>query len=101
MDVVVIIVVLGGLVVLFLKRFERFVYYIAIMDIFLRIMSFIGNNIPVDFIKDFCNKVFPNGIGAIIRNYSSGIFETVLLWSVVIIYGFFLFYLISHFFRKK
>ena len=38
MDVVVIILVLGALAVLIFKRFGSFVYYVAFVDIFLRLI---------------------------------------------------------------
>jgi len=99
MEIVVVIIVLGGLAVLIFKRLEFFVFYIAIVDIFLRIVSFIGDNIPV--INEFLSKIFPSSIGNIIRTYSSGIFETVLLWLLVVVYSIFLFYSIRKFIKKK
>ena len=94
MDIVVIILVVGAIAVLIFKRFSSVVYYIGIIDILLRILNFIANNTPFKFINDFINSYFPDSISNIIEMYSSGIFTTVLLWSLCIIYIILLFYLI-------
>ncbi len=101
MDIVVIILVVGAIAVLIFKRFSSVVYYIGIIDILLRILNFIANNTPFKFINDFINSYFPDSISNIIEMYSSGIFTTVLLWSLCIIYIILLFYLIRTFFKKK
>lgn len=101
MDIVVIVIVLGALAVLFFKKFKHFIYYIAMIDIFLRVVYFIGTNIPVTAINDFIMTYLPSSIPGIIRVYSSGIFETVLLWIVVILYGIFDYYLFRIFLKQK
>ena len=83
------------------KRFSSLVYYIGIVDIFLRVLDFIANNIPVPVLSNFINNYFPNSISHIIEMYSSGIFTTVLLWALYIIYMILLFYLIRTFWKKK
>lgn len=101
MDIVIIILVLIALAVMIFKKFSSFVYYIGIVDIFLRILSFFAHNIPLRFLQDFLATYFPSSVSHIIQIYSSGIFETVLLWLLVIIYIMLDFYLIRTFFKKK
>lgn len=99
MDVVVVILVLAALAVLIFKRIGSFVYYVSFVDIFLRLIDFIGNNIPP--INGFINTYFPSSVAGIIRTYSSGIFTTVLLWLLFINYVAFEFYIVRTFFKKK
>ena len=101
MDVVVIVFVILAIAVMIFKRFSSLVYYIGIVDIFLRVLDFIANNIPVPVLSNFINNYFPNSIYHIIEMYSSGIFTTVLLWALYIIYMILLFYLIRTFWKKK
>ena len=101
MDVVVIIIVILALAVMIFKKFSNVVYYIGIVDIFLRVLDFIGNNIPIPIFTNFVNSYFPNSISHIIEMYSSGIFTTVLLWALCINYMVLLFYLIRTFWKKK
>ena len=101
MDIVVVVLVIIAIAVMIFKRFSSFVYYIGIVDIFLWVLNFIANNIPVPAITNFINSYFPNSISNIIEIYSSGIFTTVLLWALCIIYIILLFYLIRTFWKKK
>lgn len=101
MDIVVIVLVICALAVMIFKKFSSFVYYIAMVDIFLRILDFFSNNIPFKFITDFLNTYFPSSVEGIIKAYSSGIFTTVLMWLLVILYICFDAYIIRAFFKKK
>ena len=101
MDIVLIIIVLGAVLVMIFKKFSSFVYYIAFVDIFLRILAFIAANLPLAFLSNFLNAYFPKSIPNIIEIYSSGIFKVVFLWLVLIIYCIFDFYIARTFFKKK
>ncbi|MEG2322493.1 MAG: hypothetical protein RSB71_03330 [Bacilli bacterium] len=97
MDIVVIVIVLGLVAVMIFKKFKSSIYYIAMIDIFLKIVSFIGGNIAITRVV---TKYFPSGIDSIIKSYSSGIFTTVLLWVLFVVYIIFEYYLITSFFKK-
>ncbi len=95
-----ILLILMALVIFFFKRFSSFIYFIAIVDIFLRILTFIKNN-SVPELHDLIQKYIPENIPDIIDNYASGIIYQIFVWIYVIIMGIFLFYIIRTFFRKK
>lgn len=101
MDIVLIIIVLGAVLVMIFKKFSSFVYYVGMVDIFLRILAFISANLPLAFLSNFINAYFPKSIPNIIEIYSSGIFEIVLLWLLLIVYCIFDFYIARTFFKKK
>ena len=101
MNVVIIILVVGALAVLIFKRFSNVVYYIGIVDIFLRILSFIAANIPIKEISNFIYTYFPSSVPSIINMYSSGIFNTILMWVLCLLYIFLDIYLIKIFWKKK
>ena len=101
MDVVVIVLVLGALAVMIFKKFSSLIYYIGIIDIFLRILDFIANNLKIPVLSDFINTYFPNSVSNIIEIYSSGIFTTVLSWLLLVVYIILDFYLIRIFWKKK
>lgn len=101
MDIVLIIIVLGAVLVMIFKKFSSFVYYIAMVDIFLRILAFISSNLPLKFLSNFLDTYFPKSVSNIIEIYSSGIFETVFIWLLLIIYCIFVFYIARTFFKKK
>lgn len=101
MDIVLIIIVLGAVLVMIFKKFSSFVYYIAMVDIFLRILAFISANLPLAFLSNFLNTYFPKSISNIIEIYSSGIFEVVLMWLLLIVYCIFDCYIFKAFLKKK
>ena len=100
MDLVILIVLIG-IVVFFFKKFSSFIYFLAIVDIFLRIMTFIKLQISNYEIYSFLNKYIPTSIPSIIDAYSSGILNTILIWLYVIAIIIFESYIIRTFFRKK
>lgn len=100
MDLIVLLFVIVLVIILF-RKFSNFVYCIAIIDIFLRILEFIKINVPLPEIKLFIAQYFPASIPSIINKYSSGIFNTVIMWGYVIIFVLFEYYTIKVFFRKK
>lgn len=97
----VILLVLMGLVIFFFKRFSNVIYFIAIADILLRIVTFVKEQLATGEILAFMNKYIPANIPAIIGNYSSGLLYNILVWLYVVAFVIFEFYILRTFFRKK
>ncbi len=99
-DLIVLIILL--LVVIFLfRRFSSFVYAVAIVDIFLRILTFIKDHCGLPDVSALIDKYIPESIIAIIGRYTSGIVYTILIWIFIIIMIIFEFYIIKFFIKKK
>lgn len=90
MDIVVIFVILLVVALVF-KRLDNTIIFFGIIDVFLRIVDFIGNN-TVKELNNFINRYLPASIEAIIRGYSSGTLEIVLVWVYVFLMALFLYY---------
>lgn len=99
-DLIVLILIILA-VIMFFKRFDSFVYAVAIVDIFLRILSFIKNNIGLKDVSNLISKYLPDNIFTIINKYSSGLINTILKWAFVVIMTIFLSYVIKIFIKKK
>lgn len=99
-DAIVLFVLLIIVITIF-RRFDSFVYSVAIIDIFLRILTFIKNNIPLKDISNVIGKYLPESIMGIIDRYSDGIVQTILSWIYVAIMAIFLYYIIKLFVKKK
>lgn len=97
----VVLIVLILVVVMFFKRFSSFVYFIAILDIMLRILTFIRNNIGLPDVSALIAKYIPESILAIIAKYADGVVYTVLAWAFVILMIIFESYIIKFFIKKK
>ena len=90
MDIVVIFIILL-IVALVFKRLDNTIIFFGMIDIFLRIVNFIGEN-TIKESNNFINKYLPSSIPGIIRNYSTGTLEDVLIWGYVILMALFLYY---------
>ena len=97
----VILILLMFVVIMFFKRFSSFVYFIAIVDIMLRILTFIRNNIGLPDVSALIAKYIPESILAIFAKYTSGICYTILSWGFIIIMIIFESYIIKFFIKKK
>jgi len=99
-DLLVLIILLIVVVFVF-KRFSSFVYSVAIIDIFLRIVTFIRDNVPVPELKTLLGKYFPESIPYILDRYTNGIIFSLLMWIYVFFYICFLVYITKYFIKKR
>lgn len=95
-----IFVVLLIVVICFFRRLSNTVFFVAIFDIFLRILTFFKNN-TIPEIKSFIAKYFPESIPNIIGKYAKDDLYTILVWVYVILMCIFLFYIIRIFAKRK
>ena len=98
-----ILIILIILVVMFFKRFSSFVFFVAIVDIFLRILTFIKNNIGLDDVAHVIGKYLPESVFDIINKYTGNIpaLNIILKWCFVGIMAIFLSYITKIFWKKK
>ena len=97
----VVLVVLILIVIMYFRRFSSFVYFIAIVDIFLRILTFIKNNIGLPDLAAVIDNYIPESILSIVSNYVDGIIFTIIAWFYILIMAIFLFYNTKFFIKKK
>lgn len=97
----IVLVILLILVIYFFRKFDSFVYFIAIIDIFLRILTFIKNNIGLPDVAELLNKYFPESLFNVIDKYTLGSVNILLKWAFVIIMIIFLVYIIKYFISKR
>ena len=99
----IVLIILIIVVLMFFKRFSSFVFLMAIVEITLRILTFIKDNIGVKDIRNIISKYLPENMFAIINRYTENgsLFNIILKWAFVIIMIFFLVYIIKIFIKKK
>mgnify|MGYP003315795340 FL=1 len=75
----IILAIIILVVIMFFKRFSSFVFLMAIIEMFLRIMTFVKNNIGLKDVAQLINKYFPESILNIIDKYTGnwGIFNDI------------------------
>ena len=99
-DVVILIILLVAGICYF-RKLDSSVYYIASVDIFFRILTFIRDNLKVEEISKFIAKYFPESIPSIIYKYTDGVLSDILVWLYVIMFGIFLFYTVKILWKKR
>jgi len=93
MDIVIIFVILIVAALVF-KRVDNTIIAFGLIDVFLRIVDFIGNN-TTTAINSFINRYLPASIEAVIRGHSTGSLETILIWLYVLLMMLFWFYVLK------
>ena len=98
------VIIVGLIIVLmFFKRFSSCVFFMAIVEIFLRIVTFVKNNIGLKDVSYIIGKYFPENIFDIIDKYTykMNTVNIILKWCFVFIMTIFLSYIIKIFLKKK
>lgn len=97
MDLAVLLILII-IVVLVLKDVKWVTYLIGIVETFLRLIHYIGDNLKIASLNNFINEYFPTSIFAIIGKYSSGVVYDILSWVLVLFLIWFLIYLVKYLF---
>ena len=100
MDLAVLLILII-IVVLVLKDVKWVTYLIGIVEIFLRLIHYIGDNLKITSLNNFINEYFPTSIFAIIGKYSSGVVYDILSWVLVLFLIWFLIYLVKYLFGSR
>ncbi len=90
MDIVIIFIILLIVALVFKKASNVFIFF-GLIDIFLRILDYIGKN-TVSEVNNFINKIFPDSIPSIISRYSEGVLESILMWGYILLMILFVYY---------
>ncbi len=97
----VVLVVLLVFVIIYSKRFQTYIFGFGMIDILFRILNIINGFIPAKEVRKFINIYVPESVPSVINKYTSGIFNTVLIFVYVIIMAIFLFYIVKIFIKRK
>ena len=96
---VIIIFVLLFIIALTSKKHSNIFLAFGLIDIFLRIVNYIGNH-TVGALADIVNSIFPNSIAAIITHYTSGILCDILMWGYILLMIIFFIQVCRLFFKR-
>ena len=90
MDIIIIFIILLIAALVF-KKVSNVIIFFGLIDIFLRIINYIGNN-TIKEVKEFINKFLPSSIPNVISNYSEGVLESILMWGYILLMILFIYY---------
>lgn len=97
----IVVLVIFIISLIWFKKFSSFVYFFAIVDIMFRLINFLITNISIPVVSKFAKTYIPASIPALIGKYTSGVFETILLWVVFVLYVLFEYQVIKFFAKKR
>lgn len=100
MDLAVFVILLV-LVITLLRDIKWVTYLIGILEIFLRLLDYIANNLGVPELESFVNRVFPDSLFAILGKYTNGVVYEALTWVLIIFLVWFLIYLVKYLFGRR
>lgn len=88
-------------VIIYSKRFQTYIFGFGMIDILFRILNIINSYIPIKEVRTFIRTYIPESVPAVINKYTSGIFNTVLIWIYVVIMAVFLYFIVKLFIKRK
>lgn len=97
---VIVLIIALVLIIVFFKDFHAFVYAFVMIDIFLRIVTYLKMYIIKDNAFDLLSFI-PESIPAIIKSFDLGMFNDIVMFLYVLIYMIFLGFLFSKFVNRK
>lgn len=97
----VVLLVLIVLVIVLLKDIKWVTYLLGIIEIFLRIVHYIGDHLKIAELNNFINGYLPNSLFSVLSKYSSGIVYDILSWILLGFFIFFLCYLVRYLLKRK
>ena len=96
----IILLVALAAVIVFFKNFNASIYFIVIVDIFLRIIAYLKLNYLRNDAFSFLN-VLPGDIPSILNSFELGAFNEILMVIYLIVYIIFEVLIIRYFIRRK
>lgn len=100
MDLIILFAILV-LIIIFFRDAKSLIYGLGIIEIFLRLLAFLRDNLNIAEINKIYDKYMPRSILNIFGNYSNGLLYEILKWSLFICMVWFLIYLVKYFFKRK
>lgn len=100
MDLIILLVLIV-IVAFFFKDYKNVVYFLGIVEIFFRIIHFIGDHLKVVELNQVINKYIPSSLFSMLGKYSNGLLYEILMWLLLLCFISLEVYLVKYFFKRK
>lgn len=97
----IIIIVLILIAFCWFRSFSKTVYAVAMIDMFLRLLTYISSHIGISGFYTWAKSIFPASIPGLLAKYMNGILLEIFVWIYVALMVVFLFYTTRIFIKKK
>lgn len=99
MDLVILLILIV-VISFFFKDFTKVVYFLGIVEIFFRLIHFLGDHLKIAEVNKVINDYIPASLTDILAHYSSGLLYEILLWLLFICFLLLEVHLVRYFFKR-
>lgn len=85
MDLVIILILIAVVIFMF-RNYHSVVYLLGSLEIFFRLIHYIGDHISFIKINPFVNKYIPTSLFNVISKHTSGPVEQIISWVLIIVF---------------
>lgn len=100
MDLAILIILIVIVIIMF-KDVKWVAYLLGIVEMFLRLIHYVGDNLPLPELNNLINAYLPTSTFSILAKYTSGYVYIILSWILVIGLWMFLYYNFCYFINKR
>lgn len=99
MDLIILLALIV-IIAFFFRDYKNVVYFLGIVEIFFRIIHFIGDHLKISELNKFINDYIPQSLFTMLGKYSNGLLYEILIWLLLAIFISLEIYLIKYFFKR-
>lgn len=99
MDLIILLVLII-IIAFFFRDYKNVVYFLGIVEIFFRIIHFIGDHLKISELNKFINDYIPQSLFTMLGKYANGLLYEILMWLLLAIFISLEVYLIKYFFKR-
>lgn len=100
MDLIIILILIV-IAACFFRDYKNVVYLLGIIEIFFRILHFIGDHLKlIPELNKIINAYIPTSLFTMLGKYSSGLLYEILMWMLLAVFISFEVYLIRYFLKR-
>ena len=99
MDLIILLALIV-IIAFFFRDYKNVVYFLGIVEIFFRIIHFIGDHLKISELNKFINDYIPQSLFTMLGKYSNGLLYEILIWLLLAIFISLEVYLIKYFFNR-
>lgn len=99
MDLIILLALIV-IIAFFFRDYKNVVYFLGIVEIFFRIIHFIGDHLKISELNKFINDYIPQSLFTMLGKYANGLLYEILMWLLLAIFISLEVYLIKYFFKR-
>ena len=85
MDLIILLALIV-IIAFFFRDYKNVVYFLGIVEIFFRIIHFIGDHLKISELNKFINDYIPQSLFTMLGKYSNGLLYEILIWLLLAIF---------------